>query len=140
VAFAVVVVAAAAVAIFSVARTHEEVAATALTLPTLIIAAFTLVLTIPKPAELKLIRPDEFGFKDLIFFVVPQPSPLGERQIPRDYLLQLTVVICNVGDRKAILSAVRLDGFKGRSGKVVRLPDAAQLAWRSSRRRRSAWQ
>lgn len=122
-ALAVVVTGAAAIAIVSVVTTREELAATALTLPTLIIAAFTLVLTVPKAARLRLIRPDELGLSDLIFYVVPKPAQPGERQVPRDFLLQLVVVICNVGDRKAVLSAVTLDGFIGRSGNVVRLPD-----------------
>jgi hypothetical protein len=64
------------------------------------------------------------GFDDLIFFVVPQPNPGNEQQVPRDYLLQLHVAVCNVGDKKAVLPRVRLEGFRSRDGEPLTLPDA----------------
>jgi hypothetical protein len=111
-------------AIGYVARTGEELLTTVLTVPVLIVAGLTLWQALPKPAQLVLVRQDELKLDDLIFFVVPQPNPANEQQVPRDYLLQLHVAVCNVGDKKAVLSRVRLEGFRSPERDPLRLPDS----------------
>ncbi len=111
-------------AIAYVASTGKGLLITVLTAPVLIVVGLTLWQALPKPARLVLVRQDELDTDDLIFYVVPQPNPQNEQQIPRDYLLQLHVAVCNIGDKKAVLSRVRLEGFRGAQGEMLSLPDA----------------
>jgi hypothetical protein len=120
----VVVLAASAFAIVRVASTGEEVATVVLSVPVLAITAATFWLTTPKRAKLVVIRQDELGLDDLVFFIYDE----GEwGQVPRDYLLQLHVAVCNVGDRKAVLSGLEIRGFAREDRKTVHLPDAPQV-------------
>lgn len=113
-----------AFAIGYAASTGKELLTTVLTIPVLIVAGLTLWQALPKPAQLVLVRQDELSLDDLIFYVVPQPNPQNEQRIPRDYLLQLHVAVCNIGDKKAVLSRVRLEGFRGPEAEMLSLPDA----------------
>ena len=106
-----------------VGLTGKEVATVVLSVPVLWIAAATLWLTMPKPARLVVIRPDELEFEDLIFSLNPAEEG-GASDIPRDYLLQMHVAVCNVGDRKAVLSAIKIEGFVKDDKSVVTLPEA----------------
>lgn len=113
-----------AFAVGYVASTGKELLTTVLTVPVLFVAGLTLWQALPKPAQLVLVRQDELEIDDLVFYVVPQPNPQNEQQVPRDYLLQLHVAVCNIGDKKAVLSRVRLEGFRGAQGEALSLPDA----------------
>jgi hypothetical protein len=106
--------------------TGQEVASVALSTPILIIATLTLWFTIPKPARLRVESMSEAKLTDLIFYIYPEPNPSREQQIPVDYLLQLHVVVSNLGDRKAVLSVIQLVGFRDAAGAVVHLPDAPE--------------
>jgi hypothetical protein len=123
---AVLGAAAMGVAIDRALVTGQEVASVALSIPILIVATLTLWFTIPKPARLKVESMSEAELTDLIFYVYPEPNQSGQQQIPVDYLLQLHVVVSNLGDRKAVLSAIQLEGFRNAAGAVVHLPDAPE--------------
>jgi hypothetical protein len=122
----VLVVAAAGcgVAIDRAVDSGQEVASVALSVPILIIAGLTLWYTAPRNAQLKVNRLDEANLDDLIFYIYPQPAQPGERQIPRDYLLQLHVAVYNLGDRKGVLSAINIDGLRNDVGETVYLPES----------------
>lgn len=122
--WAVVVLAAigGGIAIGHTIETGQEISTVALSVPILFIAGATLRYTIPKRAQLKVDRLDEAGLTDLIFYIYPKPNPQGQQQIPVDYLFQLHVAVCNVGDRKAVLSRISVDGFKNETGGTIHLP------------------
>lgn len=104
----------------------QEIATVTLSIPILIVAALTLWFTIPKRAKIKVERFSEADLTDLIFYTYPQSDSRVELEQPVDYLLQLHVVISNLGDRKAIVSAIRVEGFRNNKGDVVHLPDASE--------------
>ena len=111
-------------AIISSIVTGGEAASVVISVPILAIAAATLWYTVPQRARLHVDRLDEADPSDLIFFIYPQPNPVGEQQIPRDYLLQLHVAVSNLGGRKAVLSSITIEGFRTQSGQIVHLPGA----------------
>ena len=116
------VVAAIALAVGHAVTSHTEVATTWLSVPILLISAATLWTTWPRPARLVVYRAHELQLNDLIFFV---REPCGESDglaRPEDYLLQLHVVVVNVGERKAVLSHIEIDGFVDSKGRTVHLP------------------
>jgi hypothetical protein len=117
--------------------TGEEIATVVLSVPVLMLSAATLWLALPRPARLILIRQDELELDDLIFFLYPLGS--AAKAIPRDYLLQLHVAVCNVGDRKAVISAIRLKGFFTEDGTRAALPDAPQVLAGHQWVQRSGW-
>jgi len=100
-----------------------DLAVAVLTVAVLGASAATLTLVAPKPAELLVQRQDELELDDLIFYVYPQLAATGERQVPRDLLLQMHVAVINVGGRKAVLSRLRLNEFLDKDGVPVRLPE-----------------
>jgi hypothetical protein len=103
------------------------VASVALSVPILIVAGATLWYTVPRNAQLKVERLYEANLDDLIFYIYPQPAQPGEQQIPRDYLLQLHVAVYNLGDRKGVLSAINIDGFRNDVGETVHLPESPRV-------------
>ena len=107
--------------------TGQEVATVALSIPILIITVLTLRYTIPQHAKVAVDRLTEAGLTDLIFFIYPQPNPNDEAQQPVDYLFQLHVAVSNVGERKAIISAISVEGFRNGEGEAVHLPDAPEV-------------
>ena len=62
----------------------------------LFVTTLTYWLVTPRPAELLVVRPDELGLADLIFFLRPQDR---HGQVPHDVLLDLHVAVLNVGGR-----------------------------------------
>lgn len=88
----------------------------------LVIAARTLLLTIPERAKLVIERQHELNVSDLIFFEYITPGKgTGEPGIPRDYLLQLHAAVANIGGRKAILAAATIEALIAGSGTEVRI-------------------
>jgi hypothetical protein len=100
-----------------------DLAAAVLSAGVLVVALLTLFFVVPKPAELWLERQDELGLTDLIFYIYPQPAPADAPRVPRDFLLQLHVAVSNVGGRKAVLSALKLNKFVDQNGDAVQLPE-----------------
>jgi hypothetical protein len=100
--------------------------------------AHTLAQALPKPARLVLVRQGELQIDDHIFYVVPQPNPQNEQRVPPDCLLQLHVAVCDVGDKKAVLSRVRLEGLRRTQGETLILPDAP--TWLDGDSGASIWQ
>ena len=84
------------------------------------VALLTLKYVAPRPARVLVMRQDELGFSDLIFYMYQS----GDQQVPRDYLLQLHVAVANVGGRKAVVSKVEIDTFHGSDRSPRQLPDA----------------
>jgi hypothetical protein len=82
----------------------------------LAVAAATLYIAWPRAARLVVIKPDELEVTDLIFFEDADDSPAF------DYMLQLHVAVANVGNRKGILSKIRIDGFINDTGRKLVLP------------------
>lgn len=95
-------------------------------------------------------RQEELELDDLLFFIYPSPGS-DEPHIPRDYLLQLHVAVCNVciaalayviatvGDRKAVLSAIKLDGFLNERKETMHLPEATAVIEGRLSLQRSGW-
>jgi len=105
---------------------HPDVAAIVLTVPVLVVAVVTLVAVTPGQAELVVQRQEELDLTDFIFF------GSGGNEIPRDFLLQLTVAVANVGGRKAVLSRLDLEELRDDQGAVVKpldmpFPQGAQI-------------
>lgn len=119
--------------------TRQEIATVAISVPILLIAAATLWFTIPKRAVLKVDRLSEANLTDLIFFIYPQPNPDNRQQTPIDYLLQLHVAVSNLGDRKAVLSGITIDGFHNQSGAIIHLPGAQAVIGGSRWLQQSGW-
>lgn len=117
--------AASAFGVVRAAATGQEIATVALSIPILSVALLTLRYTVPRPARLTVDRLDEAGLTDLIFYIYPlQDDPERGEVQPGDYLLQLHVAVANLGDRKAVLSIIRIDGFHNSAGEIVHLPGA----------------
>jgi hypothetical protein len=90
----------------------------------LFVAAYTLQVSIPGPAELWVERQSELGISDLIFYLYPVALPNGETaQQPADFLVQLHLAVCNVGGRKGVVTAVELTRFEDEDGETVQLPE-----------------
>src|SRR4051794_13668039 len=68
----------------------------------LLIAGWTLQLTLPKPAKLWVERQEELELSDLLFFMVDESNE--HPAMPRDILLQLHVAVVNIGGQKGVLS------------------------------------
>jgi hypothetical protein len=77
----------------------------------LLTTGLTYLWVLPQPGRLLVVRQDELDVSDLIFFV--------HESVPRDYLLQLHVAVCNVGGRKAVLSSLRLNALLDAAGHAV---------------------
>jgi hypothetical protein len=131
------VLAASIIAIVYSASTGEEIATVVLSVPVLVLSAATLWLALPKRARVIVIRQDELELDDLIFFLYPLGS--DSQALPVDYLLQLHVAVCNVGDRKAVVSAIRLKGFFAEDGSPSALPDAPSVVAGAQWVQRSGW-
>ena len=58
-----------------------------------------------------------------MFYVVAQPNPQNEQPVLQDYPLELRLAECNIGDKKAVLSWVRLEGFRDARGERLGLPN-----------------
>jgi hypothetical protein len=84
----------------------------------LLIAGWTLQLTLPKPAKLWVERQDELNLSDLIFFVVEETNE--HPAMPRDFLLQLHVAVINVDGQNGVLSALKLEHFLDKYGRQIR--------------------
>lgn len=120
-----VVAVAIAVAIDQAVASGHDDATIILSIPILIVAVLTLRFTAPKPAKIVVDRLDEAELTDLLFFIHTLPGPEDEQQ-PVDYLFQLHVAVSNLGERKAILSAIRIEGFRTGREEVVHLPNAPE--------------
>jgi hypothetical protein len=133
----------AAVAGFLIARyssiTGYEAATLVISLVILAVAFTTLWYTMPRAARLTIDRVDEFEREDLLFFIYPKPNPTGEREVPRDYLLQLHVAVSNLGGRKAVLSSISLDRFRTESGETIHLPESTGVIWGMQWQQRYGW-
>lgn len=94
---------------------------------TLVVATATLVITAPRPAKLTVERQEELELSDLIFFVYPHPDTPEDHSpsLPIDYLLQLTVAVCNLGNRKAVLSKLLLEEFTDTHKAPLPIPEAS---------------
>ena len=99
-----------------------------ISLGVLVVALSTLFFSYPRRAKVDISRLDELDTEDLLFFVYPQPNPDNDPQIPRDYLLNLQVVVANVGGRKAVISSVSIEEFKRADGQTTYLPEGVQGA------------
>ena len=82
----------------------------------LVTTGLTYLLVLPQPGRLLLVRQDELDLVDLVFYV---HETTGSRPVPRDYLLDFQVAVCNVGSRTAVLSTLRLTAFLDASGHPV---------------------
>ena len=107
-------------------QTHLEVATVVLTIPILAISLMTLWFSIPKKAKISVTTLDEAEYSDLVFFLDPQTGLADELQLPGEYLFQLKVAISNIGDRKAIVSSIKIKGFKNNEDHIVHLPNATE--------------
>lgn len=114
-------------ALDSVRRSHQEVATVELSIPILIISAITLYFSIPKAAKIKVERLTELNVSDLIFYITPALAHDQVLAHPDPYLFQLQVAVSNLGDRKAIISSIQIDGFKNEMGNVIHLPEATRI-------------
>ncbi|GMU40105.1 MAG: hypothetical protein AMXMBFR23_09710 [Chloroflexota bacterium] len=102
---------------------------------TLVVAFATLYRVVPPASRVLVMRQDELGLSDLIFYLYDE----AEGRVPRDYLLQLHVAVANVGGRKAIVSHVEIDGFLDESGARIDLPDATTRIRANEYRFESGW-
>lgn len=118
---------------------RSDLANFGLTFAILIIGALTFLNTLPKKAKIEVTHLDELETDDLIFYIHPNPNPANEPQVPRQYLLQLHVAVSNVGDRKAILSAIRLEGFCSNTGETIHLPGAKEIIEGERWQQQSGW-
>jgi hypothetical protein len=116
-----------AVAIEHTLRSHEEVATTWLSVPILIVAMATLWTTWPRAGRLVVLPAEELGINDLIFFVREPSADTEGLERPEEYLLQLHLVVANVGERKAVLSRIEIDRFLDIDGQAVHLPAAPDV-------------
>jgi hypothetical protein len=121
---------------------HSDFANLLLTTLVLVITAATAWWLTPTSARFLVLRPDELGYSDLLFFVYSD-APGSEPKVPRDVLLQLHVAVVNVGGRKGLLSSLRLLGLRDASGSLRTLPGFpeklrahvyTQVTWRRSSR------
>jgi len=89
------------------------------TIAVLAIAAATLLATLPMPAKLWVERQYELGVDDVIFYLYDEPF-VGE--VPRDILFQVHVAVANLGGRKAVLSALRIEALLDGAGSEIPIP------------------
>lgn len=106
--------------------THQEVATVVLTIPILIISVITLWFSVPKKAKITITTLEEADLTDLIFFISSQPGNKGDLQQPTGYAFQLHIAVLNLGDRKAIVSRININGFRNSECQVVHLPDTPE--------------
>lgn len=97
-----------------------ELASTVLAAVVLLVTAMTYRAVVPERGRLLVVRQDELELSDLIFSV---SGGHEGRAIPRDYLLQLHVAVCNVGGRKVVLSNLRLVALLDPSGTPIQIPE-----------------
>lgn len=114
-------------AIDRVLRTHQEVATAELSIPIILISVLTLYYSIPKGARIKVESIAELGLTDLIFYIVPAVPHDHAPAYPREYTFQLQVAVSNLGDRKAVISSIQVDGFKNEFGNLIHLPDTTKV-------------
>jgi hypothetical protein len=106
-----------AVTVGLILASRQEVANVFLAIAVLVVAIATLLATVPSPAKLHFEKEDRAGSPDLIFYLWPDPSA-GE-QWPRDFTLNLDVVVVNVGGRKTVLSHLGLVKFLDPTGRDI---------------------
>ena len=116
-----------------VARSDGDVGNWLISVAVLVVAAIALEAVLPSHGRLLVERQEELDLSDLIFYVYPQPAEAGQRQVPRDYLLQLHVAIANVGKRKVVLSRLTIESFLTESGNRIHLPEGVQGPIRAHR-------
>jgi hypothetical protein len=106
-------------ALISALRGHVDWAGFQVSLSVLVIAGASLLATLPTPAKLWIERQHELGIDDVIFYIYDEPE-MG--RIPRDILFQVHVAVANVGGRKAILSALRIEALLDADGRKIEIP------------------
>lgn len=119
--------------------THQEITSFALTLPVLVVTIMTLRISTPKGAKIEVIHLVSEKLTDLIFFILPKSDENGGKGQPVQYLLQLQVVLTNVGDRKAIISDIEINGFLNSDGQVIHLPGAQDSIGGMRWQQQSGW-
>jgi len=81
------------------------------------------------------VRQDELGLDDLVFYLVDLPAG----RVPREFLLQLHIAVANVGGRKAVVSKVTIEAFFDVAGRMVDLPGATKTHRATRYTQRSGW-
>jgi len=119
-AFAVIALVFLIVAVQSARTGHVDWAGFQVTISVLGIAVATLFATLPMPARLWIERQYELEVDDVIFYLYDEP---GLGQVPRDILFQVHVAVANVGGRKAVLSAVRIEALLDGKGREIQIPE-----------------
>lgn len=114
----------ASLAVFWIGQKRQGLANLSLTFAILIISVLIFYASLPTPAKIEVTHLDELETDDLIFYSYPAMDLLKIPLLPLDYLLQLHVAVSNVGNKKAILSAIRLEGFRNDLGETIHLPGA----------------
>lgn len=92
-----------------------------LTVAVLVLAAWTLDSTLLKPPSIWIETPDELGTEDIIYYIYENNGVM----IPRDYLFQLHALIGNTGGKQAVITKVRVTGFKTIEGGSAYLSERA---------------
>lgn len=111
-------------AVLLVLRGHSDLGNVIVAGAALCVAAYTLQVSIPSPAELWVERQSELGISDLIFYIYPVSLPNGAvAQQPADFVVQLHLAVCNIGGRKGVVTAVELTSFQDKDGETVELPE-----------------
>src|SRR5258706_597348 len=110
------------VAVQSARAGHIDWAGFQVTIAVLAIAVATLLATLPTPAHLWIERQYELEVDDVIFYLYDEP---GIGMVPRDILFQVHVAVANVGGRKSVLSALRIEALLDRDGAEIRIPEFA---------------
>lgn len=106
-----------------VGHTQGDWGTWALTVAVLVVTALTLNAMVLHPPRLWISKPDELGYTDLIFYLYEHEG----RRVPRDYLLQLHVLLGNTGGKKTIITRVQVTAFKGQSGESIHLPELPKI-------------
>lgn len=132
---AVVIMLVGAVGLFAVDLTASDIPGLAVAALAVVVALITLWYVVPTPAKVIVVRQDELGLEDLIFYLVDLP----DGRVPRDFLLQLHVAVANVGGRKAVVSRVTIDQFFDASGSAVDLPGSTKRHGGMRYVQRSGW-
>ncbi len=97
---------------------EKDLANVVLAIAVLVVAVATLLVAVPVPARLHFEKEDRPGSPDLIFFLWSSPGPASV-QWPRDFTLNIDVVVINVGGRKTVLSYLGLVEFLGPTGERI---------------------
>ncbi len=98
---------------------RQDLANVLLAIAVLAVAIVTLLVTVPAPARLHFEKEDRpQSPDDLVFYLWSNPSAPGV-QWPRDFTLNLDIVVINVGGRKTVLSHLGLIEFLGATDQKI---------------------